>query len=232
MLDRVLPILAFVFLIVLGFIKQLYENYKIQESINYTIRYNNEFIELCNGILKNGNLNQEKYNFCMKNIDTMQIELGVAGVMGEIIDPLKGIKMSNYPILLNTLPEIKNYSFSELRENSIMTERIMQSITMCTDAFTRHLGMLDRQKENSKKGMRNPIMCFAEGIKMIISFPLYLLLWCGIISDEKVKVTLTSLGYRIITKVVSLIGIVSSIMTIALGWKEFGDLIEKILKNF
>ena len=67
-------------------------------------------------------MNSEKYNAVMKDVDKIQEELGMDGVLNEFVDPLRGIHGRNYQLFMKIMPEMRN-ALSNMGY-SIMDERI------------------------------------------------------------------------------------------------------------
>ena len=91
--------------------------------------------------------------------------------------------------------------------------------------FLRHIGSLNETEKDIKKHLFNPITCFADGIRFVISLPIFILKWLGIVSDEGTLKIQSSFFFRIINWLVAFIGFFSAIVTIVIGWDEFWSLI-------
>lgn len=164
-------------------------------------------------------MNSEKYNAVMKDVNKIQEELGMDGVLNEFVDPLKGIQGRNYQLFMNIMPEIRT-ALSNMGY-SIMDERINQLMGLCEDALRRHIGNLDRAIEHEKKGLWNPITCMGEGIRWIVGLPVDILQWAGLYSTGRSRKIKASVIYKTISNMIVFIGFISSIVTIVLGWDEF-----------
>ena len=66
----------------------------------------------------------------------------------------------------------------------------------------------------------NPFICFREGIRFIIGLPALILYWSGIISTRTIGAARASSVFKFISSVITLIGLISSIITILIGWNE------------
>ena len=80
------------------------------------------FFDFANEVFTTRRMNSEKYNAVMKDVDKIQEELGMDGVLNEFVDPLKGIQGRNYQLFINIMPETRTALFS--MGYSIMDERI------------------------------------------------------------------------------------------------------------
>ena len=149
----------------------------------------------------------------------MQYELGPDGIYAHVTDNLKGISTSNYQLLVNFLPELRDILNEQ--SNPIMMNRYNQSASDCDDMFIRHLGTLDEIEKSIRKNLLNPFSCFSSGMKLIVSLPILLLNWFGFISDESTRKAKHSWLVKILNFVVTLVGLISAIMSIIMGWSQF-----------
>ena len=187
--------------------------------------FRGKFIGLVNYYMENCRINQKMYIDCIRDVDVIQAELGDDGVIAEFFDPLKNVCGENYQLLVNTLPEMK--LFSSQLDNSIIRQRLQQLFDLCGDAMVKHLGAVERKIENESKKLWNPFVCFSNGVRWLIGLPLDILCWMGIISEHKNSTLQSKSVYRWIGNIVALVGFISSIMGIVLGWNEFLSLFTK-----
>jgi len=80
---------------------------------------------------------------------------------------------------------------------------------------------LDIAITDEKKRLLNPIACLSEGIKAILLLPLSILHWCGLISSNSIKSASGNRIVKLLNFFIVIIGLVSAIFTIILGWDEF-----------
>ena len=227
---RIIPILVTLAVIIIGFIVRVINARDISARREFTIRFQNTFVELANSFFKTGRMSDELYSKCIHDVDAIQAELGYDGIIAGYVDRLHGIKGQNYQLFVNIIPEIREAE--SVSGNSIMMERASQLIGTCNDALQRHVGNLDRELEAERKGLFNPFICFREGVRFIIGLPVLILYWSGIVSTRVISTTRISSVFKFISSVITLIGLISSIITILLGWKEASDIIVKLWKLF
>lgn len=138
-------------------------------------------------------------------------------------DNLWGYTARGYQLLINFLPETKDM----LNELAI-PERYNTSIRNCDDMFIRHLGTLETEFNSIRKNIFNPFSSFAEGIKTIILLPLMLMNWFGFITTEKTYKVRKNAFVKALNGVVAIISFVSAIITIVVGWNDFGTIIRTL----
>lgn len=226
-MDRIIPILILIGFAVLGFIIKYVEIYDFDKRLTFTKEYRDKFITLCNDIFSNNHFDQAIYYELTAAVKDMQAELGADGIYAYVQDNLKGVATRNYQALVNFLPELRT-AINE-KQNSIMSMRLSRSITDCDDMFVRHIGTLTSQIDATRKEAQNPFSCFAEGVRTIISLPILLLKWFGIISSTTAIKLKSNWIVKIISILVTLVGFVGSVITIIIGWNQFVEIISKIL---
>lgn len=219
MIYHIIPAVVVATLIVIGHVIKRKRIESYNKRAEFTVDFNNTFFDFANEVFTTRRMNSEKYNAVMKDVDKIQEELGMDGVLNEFVDPLRGIQGRNYQLFMNIMPEIRT-ALSNMGY-SIMDERINQLMGLCEDALRRHVGNLDRAIEQEKKGLWNPITCMGEGIRWIVCLPVDILQWAGLYSTGRSRKIKTSVIFKAISNLIVFIGLISSIVTIVLGWDEF-----------
>ena len=227
-MSRLIPICIIIGIIVIGHISKRIELHEINERSDLTRDFRNKFIDLLNGVMSGNALNQELYYELTMNVNSVQRELGSDGI-AYVKDNLHGFSSSNYMFLVNFLPEVRD--IQNERNNSFMMSRFDKSARTCDDMLTRHLGTLHEIDILIRKNLYNPFSCFSDGMKFIISLPILILNWFGLLSAEHARRAKKSWIVKILNFVVVLLGIVSAIITITLGWNDFLQLIQRIASS-
>ena len=215
---RLIPILITLVVIIIGHIVKRKKIKKLNEKKSLTIVFDNLFVDFINDYFRTGRINQEKYAACMHDIDAIQEEVGYEGIVADFVDPLRSVKGHNYQLFVNIMPEIR--SSESMSSNSIMMERVSQLVGLCEDALHRHVGNLDRKIESATKVLWNPFSCFGEGIRMMIGIPIDILYWCGLIGITNSQRARGSWIFKVLSWLFTIIGLISSLITILLGWDE------------
>lgn len=226
-MDKLIPILILLGVAVIGFIPKFLELGDTRSRYEFTAEYKNKFIDFINELFSTQNFNQQLYCELTAKVKEMQYELGSDGVYAYVQDNLKGYRTNNYQLLVNFLPEIRNVLSNF--NNSIMMARYNQEAQDCDDMFIRHLGTLELAEKSIRKSLFNPFADFAEGVKLIITFPILLLKWFGFVSEEKSRKIKKNFAIKIIDFVVATVGFISGVMAIIMGWSEFWEMIKNFL---
>lgn len=226
-MDRIIPILITIGVIVLGFIIKCVEIINLNKRWEFTCNYRSKFIDLCNDIAQKDHFDQKTYYELTSEVKDMQEELGIDGVYAYAKDNLTGIATRDYQLLVNFLPELRT-AVTEKR-NSIMAMRLNKSMSDCDDMFIRHMGTLTSRKDAVQKQKWNPFSCFAEGVRAIVFFPILLLFWFGIINKTTSLKVKQNWFIKVFNVSIILVGFVGSIITIVIGWEQFSEIVQTLL---
>lgn len=212
-------------LIGLGAIEKFFRISRLEERRKYTLEYREKFVMYCNDAVSTGNINSSNYHELMKDSNKIQRELGSDGIISMYRDQLAGFQTRNYPIFLNFFNEFRFY----LRDRALFCDRINLLVGNCDEALLKHIGTLEEAINIGKKRILNPIFCFSNGISFIVSLPVKVFEWCGIINNVASSRVLESKVLFIIEKLVTIICLLSSIITIVVGWEQFVSIVEMIV---
>lgn len=225
-MDKLLPVFIVIGIIILGFVMQCIELSDIIKRTEFSKNYRDKFIELINGIMSETCFNQQLYYELTSEVKKMQYELGSDGIFAYVTDNLKGFSTRNYQLLVNFLPELRS-AINEC-DSIIIMNRINRSAQDCDDMFIRHLGTLKESEKSIRRNLFNPFSCFSNGIKFIVSLPILLLHWFGFISDETTRRAKHNWIIKLLNIIVTLVGLISGLMSIIMGWSQFWEIISNI----
>ena len=212
----------FAFILLTGFIVLRKSFLHTRERLIFTSKYRNQFVEFANNFYKNydrfdrrGEIDHEKYVWLTKNANKMQGILGQTGVM-EYIGPFHQYKISNYNIVLNTIPKFRDKSIMEFDVNSV------------DDCLLRYIGIVEERTNERVKQLKNPFLWLKQGFKELFSLPIYIINWLGIIPDRVVGKITSNLIFNILVGIGALVTFVSGVVTIIQGKEQTIDFIKKL----
>lgn len=213
------------FIFFIGFVQVYNRHKKVVKKIDFADEYRNKFVEFANKYFKthdrwsqSGDLDGELYVWLTMNVSRIQNYLGTFGIM-DYIAPFQTYKVSNYQIVINTLPKFRNGSIQDFDDNSV------------DDSLLRYIGYLEEHSKDTLKNLRNPIVWFREGFREILSIPIFILSWFGIISNRTLNSIKDSLIYKVISGLIALVTLISGIVTIVVGYDQTLKFISKLLGN-
>jgi len=79
--------------------------------------------------------------------------------------------------------------------------------------------------------LKNPLIWFREGFREILSVPIFILSWFGIISNRTLNSIKNSLIYKVISGFIALVTLISGIVTIVVGYDQTIEFINRILNK-
>jgi len=206
-------ILFFLSVASLGAIILYKKHSRIQEKIKFANEYRNTFVEFNNKFFssassglfaKGGNIDNEKYIWLTMNSNKIQSQMGQMGII-HYIGPFQKYSISNYQIILNSLPKYRDGQLTQFDVNAV------------DDGLLRYLGTKEELRIEAVKKLSNPFIWLQQGFKEIFSLPIYIINWFGIIPDRIVGKVTSNIFYNIIIGIISFVTLLSGIVTIIQG---------------
>ncbi|WP_297809525.1 hypothetical protein [uncultured Methylophaga sp.] len=161
----------------------------------------------------------EDYDWMLHRSNKMQYNLGHAGIYGSYRPPYQNVVYSNYPIILNMLPDLRN----ALNDQVLSGDVASQYAHALREVLIRHIGETEDRINYLVDEIMNPLKWFREGVKEVVSIPVYLLSALGILSKPLASNMLSSSLFSVLSGVVALISFLSALVTIGLGWEQFSQ---------
>jgi len=194
--------------------------YKQQKS------FANDYLDKLNAFLKSNGTDKITYEWLIHRSSKMQNEMGIFGILAKFRPPYGTYFIDNYEIISNLLPEIrKEIDYSRALGDN---RALIQYSNHLNESIIRFIGSIDDEIDSEKKHLSNPIVWLREGIKQLILLPFILLSWIGFYSNDVTSSIKRSFIIRIFASIITLIGILSGIITILIGWEQFVDQLNSI----
>jgi len=213
-------IIVFTIILSIGIYNVLKQYFTLSKKIKFTEKYLDKFVQLCNSYDENiYNRNQspiydrELYIWLTLHVNKIT---WIMGKMGETHYFNRGLQVSNYSLLLNTLPKFRDRTLDQFDINSSQ------------DCLLRFIGVKIEQMDYASKDIWNPLIWFREGMREIVSSPFTLLHFFGLIKSPAMISIKNSGLIKIISAIFSVIAAVSGIVTIITGYAPS----LKFLKDF
>lgn len=208
-----------IFILAIGFIDIFLEIRNFNEKHSFAM----EFLEKFQQYVISMGENYQDYDWLTLRAERMQSQLGGAGLMNYKM-PGSQNYIHNYPIILNLLPDVRN----EFSDRSRLRNHLEFPINMIRDTLLRHIGFIEHIKKDYDKQILNPLMWFRNGVLIVVLFPIKILQSFGLLSDSSYARAKSSKALKFVSSLISFLGFISSVMSIALGWNEFIKLFQKI----
>lgn len=216
--EKLIIITLILAICILGFIKIMHE----RKSINSKYSLVHDFLEKLKIYVESRGEDLSSYSWLVHRSNRMQAQLGRGGIFASYQPPYRNVVYSNYPIILNMLPELRNTFEDSLLSNSQTARQYSMTLH---DALIRNIGMLDDSYELNNQCLKNPIIWLREGFRILTAFPLTVLAWLGAMSENTLARITTGVVFKVISSIVAIIGLISAVMGIALGWEQFSNMV-------
>src|SRR5690606_21923737 len=119
-----LIILGILTVFIIGFVQVYNRHNRVVKKIDFAGEYRNKFVKFSNKYFENydrwsrlGNFDGEQYVWLTMNVSRIQNYLGTFGIM-DYIAPFQTYKVSNYQIIINTIPKFRDGSIQDFDVNS------------------------------------------------------------------------------------------------------------------
>ena len=209
-----LIILGILTVLIIGFVQVYNRNSRVVKKIDFAGEYRNKFIEFSNKYFETydrwsraGDFDGQLYVWLTTNVNRIQGNLGSFGIM-DYIAPFQTYRVSNYQIIINTLPKFREGQVQNSDAGSV------------DDCLLRYIGYLEDYNKETEKDVKNPIVSFREGFKVIISIPLFIISSFGIFSRRTVDNIMDSVIFKIFAGFTALVTLVSGLITIVVGYDQ------------
>ena len=214
-MDRILAISVIVLTAVLGFVRI----FRKVKDINSRTQFANEFMEQLSKYLNSNGEDYDTYSWLVHRSPKIQREMGVFGLLRNYRPPFSNLMFNNYDIILNILPELRN----EFEEERLMrnTRTLRNYVALLNESILRYMGDLSDRLEPLRKELKNPVIWLREGFSWVVLLPLTVLSWVGVLGETLLEKISRNPFFKLFAGIITLLGVVSSIMTIVIGWDSF-----------
>ena len=222
-MDRVYIIVAILGICIIGAVKINIRIYRIAEMRSAA----QEYLNRLGKYVSSGGGDTESYAWLTQKSTIMQRQLGSSGILAAYKPPFANFQYTNYPILLNMLPELRN----ALADSFALERLANQYSATLQEVMIRHLGEVEEVEMEQRSLLRNPFVWLREGVRAVLSGPLYLLQWFGILSESATNRLIGNFLFRFLSSFTVLIGFIGSVVSIVVGWDQFIGMIGRLLHS-
>ena len=218
-----LIILGILTVFIIGFVQVYNRHSGVVEKIDFAVEYRNKFVKFTNKYFqthdrysRSSDFDGELYVWLTMNVSKIQNYVGSFGVVS-YKPASQNYMINNYQIIINTIPKF--------REGRVWNF----DVGAVDDCLLRYIGYLKEYSKDTLKNLRNPIVWFREGFRKILSVPIFILSWFGIISNRTVNSITDSLIYKVIAGLFALVTLVSGLVTIVVGYEQTLEFVSRLL---
>lgn len=217
--DRTILFFALALACALGLIRLIRGKFRISEEVAFA----GEFMHKLKAYVESNGRDNESYGWLTHRSSKMQKQMGHHGFYASYRPPYANFQYSNYPIILNMLPELRKTLEDDVLSRGDLAHQYAVSIQ---EAIIRYAGVLEDRESDLLRSIQNPVIWFREGVRMILALPLSVLGWLGALSEKSVSALTSSKVFRFISALVGIVGFVSAVMGIVLGWEQFQTMVK------
>jgi len=223
--DRTASIVLLAVVFLLGLIRLICDKSRISEEIAFS----EEFMYKLKAYVESQGRDSESYAWLTHRSSKMQKQMGAYGIYASYRPPYANFQYTKYPIILNMLPELR-----KTLEDSVLSRGDLahQYAVSVQESIIRYAGVMEDRESEFLKGIRNPVIWFREGIRIIVALPLTILEWLGALSEKSASSLISSHAFRLFSAFISIVSFVSAVMGIALGWEQFNAMVKSWLDAF
>jgi len=218
-----LIILGILTVFIIGFVQVYYRHSRIVKKISFAGEYRNKFVAFANKYFQTydrwsraGDFDGELYVWLTMNVSKIQDYVGSFGVMS-YKPAFQNYMFNNYQIIINTIPKFREGQVEKFDVGAV------------DDCLLRYIGYLEEYSKDTLKNLRNPIVWFREGFRELLSIPIFILNWFGIISNRTVNSIKDSLIYKVISGLIALVTLLSGLVTIIVGYDQTIEFVKKLI---
>lgn len=193
------------------------------EKLTFALEFRERFIAYCNS----SGEDNAAYTWLTLNCTRMQNEMGPMGIYSAFRPPHAQFMLQNYPIIMNMLPELKRW-FSEHRQGFGAFGSMVDSYASAIDeALLRYIGVTQQTEQEARQRLKNPLLWLRTGVEQVLSLPLFIFVWFGLAGISAVRRLQANVLFKIISVVTTVVGLISGVMGMVLGWHDMAELIRK-----
>ncbi|MCE7039880.1 hypothetical protein [Dyadobacter sp. CY312] len=206
-----------IFLIILGFTRLRLKYTDIDNDYKFIQDYLNRFIAFTNQYGKSGaaGIIYQDYDWLLRRSTKAQRMIGRFGIY-IYKHRFNGFSSDSYELIVNILPQFPDSSVES------------QLIIVTHQSLTLYLGDIEDRSKELAKELKNPFICFREGVNTIFQVPLWVLKWFGLLSENRVRNASQNWLFKLSVAVSAIIGFISALVTIADGWEKLLPFLLKI----
>lgn len=211
----------------IGLVRSIYDYYNVLKRNNFSFDYINNFRKFGSQLVEQEHFDSENYQWLMMNSSKMQTMMGSYGIASSYKPPFANFMYNNYQLVVNGIREIKDNFQRAAGSYGLSFEKrwVIESINIVDDALLTFVGAIGDVLDEAKKDLKNPLIWLREGVRFIVTSPISLMYWSGLMKYRTYNVISNNLFVKFLSFLIGIIGFVSSIVTIVTGYTPFKSII-------
>ncbi|WP_144506468.1 hypothetical protein [Bacillus mycoides] len=221
---------SFFLLIVIGFIRQINTLNQLQEDVNFLVTFTKNYVEYLNKYLVKPNSPEGNvlFNYLIKNSQKSQALLGDLGYI-DYRPAFENHIIKNYPLLVNTIPSLRSNKVLDPLSSLARNNPIDEEFLWVHNHLMMRIGYYEEREKKVRKEIRNPFILLKEGVQFIVTLPIALMYWTGLIKYSTLNRVSDYFIFKFLNFLIILIGFLSAIVTLVTGWEPFIKIANKFI---
>jgi len=201
--------------------------YYVRVSLTLT-EYLNKFREFSSDLFQ-GNINSELYQWLKLNSVKIQKQVSTYGISCNYKPAGANYMIKGYQLIINGISNMLT-TYRQFSGFGLGISILQEEASSIDDTLLTYIGELDSNYESIFSEMKNPLIWLREGIRSIVVLPISLIYWSGLIHYRTYNILTNNFFVKLIAFMVTVIGLLSSLITIVTGYEPFWESIENIKK--
>jgi hypothetical protein len=207
--ERVAPVaVGLIALLGLGLIDLTSELNRLSRKLQFVVEFQQRWVRYFQA-LQQGQSAPADYTWLAMRQPRMSSELGSADRI-DYRAPFAQYIVSNYPALMNTLAAARSGRGAH-----------PDMVNLVDQLLISRGGVIQDRQESLVPKLSNPVYLVGRGLRLVVSFPLLLLAWSGLLPARGLEGARNSLLFRFVQFLAATILVVAAVVTVVIGWSAF-----------
>ncbi|PHC41310.1 hypothetical protein COF09_16485 [Bacillus toyonensis] len=223
-----LYIIILLLLLLIGFIQKMSSLQSIRNKLHFLVTYNNNYVDYLNDYFHQPHEDaaDELFSYLVRHSQKAQKSLGNIGYVGHR-PAFENYIMNNYPVIVNIIPSLRSNRVTDPISSSLTQNKIDDEFLHVNHLLQMGIGSYEEKEDKIKKEIRNPFILLKAGVQFIVTLPISLMYWTGLIKYSTLNRISNYFIIKLLNFLIILIGFFSAIVTLVTGWEPFMKIINQ-----
>lgn len=190
--------------------------------LNGKHRFAHQFLEKLNEYIKSIGADGGSYAWLIKRSDRLQRQMDPDGPEGIC---MPGSYYDTCPVIANMLSDLRSsFTHTSFPRASLPG----QYGNALIDLLMRHIGEIEDLKGMQITRLMNPFIWLREGIRTVVSLPLTVMHWLGILGERNLQRSLESRSFKVFSAIVTIVVLGAAIIILLIGWRQSADIVRSL----
>ncbi|ONG80156.1 hypothetical protein BKK41_16105 [Bacillus cereus] len=225
-----LYIIILLLLLLIGFIQKMSSLQSIRNKLHFLVTYNNNYVDYLNNYFRQPHEDtaDELFSYLVRHSQKAQKSLGKIGYV-DYRPPFENYILRNYPVIVNIIPSLRENRVTDPLSSLLTKNKIDDEFLRVNHLLQMGIGSYEEKEDKIKKEIRNPFILLKEGVQFIVTLPIALMYWTGLINYSTLNKVSNNFIVKFLNFLIIIIGFFSAIVTLVTGWEPFIKITNKFL---